>query len=342
MPTDGPSTRELDAFRDARRPLHRRARRGVLPPFRGPEGDARGRADLRAHEELTKLETAQRLRGRADRAVALRLRGLSRQPDPRATRRASRAWRPRSRRRSTARRSPTGCCGSRCRTSPTATARERLEETRLRLLDEHLNPVYLEAARDRPRGGRAARRAELLRALQELRLPAGRARRRMPRRCSTRPRSSGSARATGSSARGSASASPSAAVGRAAPLPRARARSALSRPTGWCPRSRRRSPTSASTCARRRTSHLDLERRPNKSPRRVLRADRGAGPRDARDPADRRQGRLGGALPRGRPHRALRAHVAATRRSRRGASATWRSPRAGRRCSSISSPSPRG
>ena len=48
---------------------------------------------------------------------------------------------------------------------------------------------------------------------------------------------------------------------------------------------------------------------PGQEPARVLRADRGAGPRDARDPADRRPRRLGGALPRGRPHRALRAHL---------------------------------
>src|SRR5438105_1091923 len=41
---------------------------------------------------------------------------------------------------------------------------------------------------------------------------------------------------------------------------------------------------------------------------RVLRADRGPAEGDARHPADRRPRRLGGALPRGRPHRALRAH----------------------------------
>ena len=41
-------SRELDAFRDQRRPLHRRARRGVLPPLRRAQGDARRRAGLRA------------------------------------------------------------------------------------------------------------------------------------------------------------------------------------------------------------------------------------------------------------------------------------------------------
>src|SRR5215475_12492369 len=44
-------------------------------------------------------------------------------------------------------------------------------------------------------------------------------------------------------------------------------------------------------------------------PARVLLADRGPRQGDARDPADRRARRLGGALPRSRPYRALRAHV---------------------------------
>ena len=43
-------------------------------------------------------------------------------------------------------------------------------------------------------------------------------------------------------------------------------------------------------------------------------------------------GRLARALPRGRPHRALRAHVAGPARSRSGGSATTPSPRAGRCC----------
>ena len=63
---------------------------------------------------------------------------------------------------------------------------------------------------------------------------------------------------------------------------------------------------------------------------RVLRADRGAAARHARDPADRRRRRLARALPRGRPHRALRAHARRPARSRSGGSATTRSPRAGR------------
>ena len=43
--------------------------------------------------------------------------------------------------------------------------------------------------------------------------------------------------------------------------------SALPRPTGCCPRSRARSPTSASTSARSENVHLDVEQRPLKSPR---------------------------------------------------------------------------
>ena len=191
---------------------------------------------------------------------------------------------------------------------PDRDKRRALEETRLRLLDEHLNPVYLEAAQIDREAVAAARRAELLRALQEVRLPARRARRRVPRRCSTRPRSSGSARATGSSARGSASASPTRGRGTC------RASSARPSSTSSIP-SDRMVPALESTLG---DLGIDLRSQANVASRprepavevaaRVLRADRGSRPRDARDPADRRQGRLGGALPRGRPHRALRAH----------------------------------
>ena len=78
--------------------------------------------------------------------------------------------------------------------------------------------------------------------------------------------------------------------------------------------------------------HLDLESRPGKSPRafcapievpgKVMLVIQPIGGQD-----DWR-----GALPRGRAHRALREHLAPSCRSRRGASATWRSRRAGRCC----------
>ena len=81
-----------------------------------------------------------------------------------------------------------------------------------------------------------------------------------------------------------------------------------SRRTRCCRRSRGRSPTSASTCARQENVHLDIEPPPAEDAARVLRADRGARPRHARHPADRRPRRLARPLPRGRPHGALRAH----------------------------------
>ena len=120
---------------------------------------------------------------------------------------------------------------------------------------------------DRPRGRARARRAELLRALQALRLPARRARRRVPRRCSTRRRSSGSAKATSSSARGSGSGSTRRGRGTSSASSARPSSTSSTRPTRCCPRSRRRSPTSASTSARRRTSTSTSRRGRAKSPR---------------------------------------------------------------------------
>ena len=71
-------------------------------------------------------------------------------------------------------------------------------------------------------------------------------------------------------------------------------------------------------------------------PARVLLADRGARPGRPRDPADGRPGRLARALPRGRAHRALRAHVGrppaggAPPRRQRGHRGLGRAPRAAR------------
>ena len=102
------------------------------------------------------------------------------------------------------------------------------------------------------------------------------------------------------------------------------------RRTACCPRSRRRSTDLGIDLRSQENVHLDLETRPSKTPRAFCAPIEVPGQGDARHPADRRQGRLGGALPRGRPHRALRAHERPTCRWRRSASATWRSPRAGR------------
>ena len=92
----GCAERDADIARRARRvpsrcrPLHRRARRGVLPPLRGPERPARPRGDLRApcgadrardgagHRRVGERRPADA------RALALRLRRLHREADARA------------------------------------------------------------------------------------------------------------------------------------------------------------------------------------------------------------------------------------------------------------------
>ena len=58
-----------------------------------------------------------------------------------------------------------------------------------------------------------------------------------------------------------------AALRRRAPLPRARVGLVVPRPTRCCRRSRRRSPTSASTCTRQENVELDVEQREKKTPR---------------------------------------------------------------------------
>ena len=81
---------------------------------------------------------------------------------------------------------------------------------------------------------------------------------------------------------------------------------------------------------------------PEQDAARVLRSDRDSRSRRARDQAAGRPRRLARALPRGRAHRALRAHVRRRSRSKSGGSATTPSPRAGRCCSSTSRSSRRG
>ena len=71
-----------------------------------------------------------------------------------------------------------------------------------------------------------------------------------------------------------------------------------------------------------RNIELDLEPRPQQVAAGVLLADRGAGTRRARASSRWAGRRLAGALPRGRPRRALRAHLA--RPARRGAAARRR------------------
>ena len=151
---------------------------------------------------------------------------------------------------------------------PDRDRRERLERARLDLLDEHLNPVYLDAARIDREAVAKLGVAELLRALQALRLPRSTS---SPRECDDAARRDRAAlgggrrpplpRAARDRPRRRAP------VRRRPPLPRARARRAPTRPTGCCPRSRRPSATSGSTCARRRTSTSTSSSGPGKSPR---------------------------------------------------------------------------
>ena len=159
---------------------------------------------------------------------------------------------------------------------PDRDRRERIERERVRLLDEQLNPLYLEAAQiDRaaisqlgaPNAyelyqGFGYRLDELAAECRELLDETERLWER---------------EATGSSARGSASASTTRARRMCRASGARRSSTSCTRPTAWCRRSTRRSPTSASTCARRRTSN-SISSAARKVAARVLRADRGPGP----------------------------------------------------------------
>ncbi len=194
---------------------------------------------------------------------------------------------------------------------PDRDRRERLERARLELLDERLNPLYLEAAASTARpSGASARRTTT--SSTGLRLSPRRARR--PVRCAARrDRGALGARpATASSGSGSGSGSATRA------LPTSRASSA--RPSSTPPtRAERMLPALEATLA---DLGIDLRSPGERPPRHraatrqepacLLRADRGSRQGDARDPADRRARRLVGALPRGGSHRALRAHLRAT------------------------------
>ena len=78
MATDTLTSRELDAFReDADRFIAELDEEYYLH-LAGHKESLELEAIYERHEELTRLETAQRLERRAHRALALRLRGLSR------------------------------------------------------------------------------------------------------------------------------------------------------------------------------------------------------------------------------------------------------------------------
>ena len=147
--------------------------------------------------------------------------------------------------------------------------RQRLEHARNALTEEHLLPLQLDAigtsssAAVRELG--APNYAELHRRLGfQLDELAERARAFLDAdRADVRAR-----RPTGSSAtRVGVGARGGAALGRGAALPRARVGFGLPRQTGCSPRSRRRSPTSASTSTAQENVELDVEKREKKTPR---------------------------------------------------------------------------
>ena len=84
MSADTATSRELDAFRDEADRFIAELDEEYYLHFAGHKETLELEPIYERHEELTKLETAQRLEGAPDRALALRLRGLPRQPDARA------------------------------------------------------------------------------------------------------------------------------------------------------------------------------------------------------------------------------------------------------------------
>ena len=328
MATDTLTNRELDAFRDDADRFIAELDEEYYLHFAGHKETLEVEAIYERHEELTKLETAKRLEGAPTELWRFACEGylgnLTRSHQEKlATVEAELEATV------DGETIPFRMLRVEISNEPDRDRRERLEQARLRLLDEHLNPVYLDAARIDHEAVSPARLAELLRALQAVRLPSRRARRECTDLLDETERlweEAGDRLFRERLGIGLADARPwdVARLFRAPELDKAYpsgpdaagARGDAARPRDR-PRARRRTSTSTSSSAR-------------EEPARVLRADRGAGEGDARDPADRRARRLGGALPRGRPHRALREHLGRPADGGEAASATWRSPRAGR------------
>ena len=290
--------------------FHRGARRGVLPPFRRAQGDV-DLAPIYERHDPDELDTALASARRSTATAAAASCGGSR---ARATSATSLA-----RRRS----------GRRARGEADGDGRRRgdpLPDAQA-AADERGGPRPARA--DRGRAERAHRGAPQRAPLQAAQVVQRETERLgadnytelyrrfgyplddlagQCRACSPRRRSSGRTRATASSARASASGSARSSAGTSGAPGAARRGTRRSRPIGCCRRWRGRSPTSASTSARQENVELDLEERPNKDPARVLPPIEVPGPRHPRDQAAGRAGRLARALPRGRAHRALRAH----------------------------------
>ena len=342
MATDAPTSRELDAFReDADRFIAELDEEYYLH-LAGHKETLELEPIYERHEELTRLETAQRLEGAPHRALALRLRGLPRRPDPRARQEQLAEVEAELEATVDGEQIPYRMLRVAMANEPDRDRRERLERARLELARRAAEP----ASTSTPRGSTARRsRSSARRTTTSSTSASASGSTSSPRsaaRCSTRPSGCGRRPATGSFASGSGSAS----TMRARPTSRgSSARPSSTRatpPTGCCPRSRRRSATSGSTCAPRRTSTST-----SSSARARARA------RSAR--RSRCPGKVMLVIQPIGGHDDWRAlfheaghteHYANTsrrpRRWRRSASATWPSPRAGRRSSSISSTSPPG
>ena len=157
MPTAAPVSARARRVPRAGRPLHRRARRGVLPPLRRPQGDARARADLRAlrraddaRERDSASARPRTATGPSASSGGSPARATS-ATSPASTPRRWRRSRPSSTATSTARRSRSGCSARRSRTSPTATGASELEQRAQRAHRGAPEPDLPRAARARAR-----------------------------------------------------------------------------------------------------------------------------------------------------------------------------------------------
>ena len=203
---------------------------------------------------------------------------------------------------------------------PDRDKRREIDRIRTTMTEEHLNPVYLDAVRVHRPGPRGPRRAELHRAL-----PTASATSSQELADQCRALLESTERLYEESAdrlfrdRVGVGLDEARALGRPARLPRARSGIRSSRRTGCCPALEATLADLGIDLRSQENVHLDIEQRPNKTPRAFCAPIEVPGQGHARDPADGRRGRLARALPRGRPHRALRAHLA--RPLRRGAPA---------------------
>ena len=341
--SDAPPTTPASSTRSATTPTASSATstRSTTSTSPGSRTRSTSSRSTSATRTLTKLETAQRLEGAPTELWRFACEGflgnLTRDA-PGAGREGRGRARGDRRRRDGAVPDAARRDVQRARPRQAAAARGGADPAARRAAEPHLP----RGRADRPRRRAQARRAELLRALQALRLPARRARRRVPELLDETERlweHEGDKLFRARLGIGLAEARPWDVV---AAVPRARARQGLSvRPDAARARGDAHA-TSASTCARRRTSTSTSSARPSKSPRAFCAPIEVPGKVMLVIQPIGGKRRLGGALPRGGPHRALREHERRPADGGDAGSATWRSPRAGRCSCSTSSPSLRG